>query len=91
MKGIIKGIRNGIFIHKMECRIPTIGIHTVAELFNGDLVDLTDISENYFGKITIKKKVLRRLNRLKRGQFIEYYYNEELGLNIPVPGTFSLQ
>lgn len=52
MKGIIKAIKNGIYIHKRECGNSTIGFHTVAELFNGELVDLTGIMENYFGKPT---------------------------------------
>ena len=46
MKGIIKAIKNGIYIHKRECGNSTIGFHTVAELFNGELVDLTGIMEN---------------------------------------------
>lgn len=91
MKGIIKAIKNGIYIHKMECGNSTIGFHTVVELFNGELVDLTGIMENYFGKPTVKKKVIRRLSSIKRGQAIDYYYNEELGLNVPVSGTFSIK
>lgn len=91
MKGIIKAIKNGIYIHKMECGNSTIGFHTVAELFNGELVDLTGIMENYFGKPTIKKKVIRKLNSLKRGQTIDYYYNKELDLNTPIAGTFSME
>ena len=91
MKGIIKAIKNGIYIHKMECGNSTIGFHTVAELFNGELVDLTGIMENYFGKLTVKKKVIRKLNSLKRGQTIDYYYNKELDLNTPIAGTFSIE
>lgn len=91
MKGIIKAIKNSIYIHKRECGNSTIGFHTVAELFNGELVDLTGIMENYFGKPTVKKKVIRKLNSLKRGQTIDYYYNKELGLNIPIVGTFSMK
>jgi len=83
MKGIIKAIKNGIYIHKMECGNSTIGFHTVVELFNGELVDLTGIMENYLGKPTVKKKVIRKLNSLKRGQTIDYYYNKELDLNTP--------
>lgn len=90
MIGVIKAIRNGIYIHNRECGSSTIGFHTVAELLNGELVDLTNILENYFGKTTIKKKAIRRLNRMKRGQTIDYYYNKELGLNVPIPGTFSI-
>lgn len=30
MKGIIKAIKNGIYIHKRECGNSTIGFHTVA-------------------------------------------------------------
>lgn len=56
MIGVIKTIKNGIYIHNRECGNSTIGFHTVAELFNGELVDLTGIMENYFGKPTIKKK-----------------------------------
>ena len=83
MKGIIKAIKNSIYIHKRECGNSTIGFHTVAELFNGELVDLTGIMENYLGKPTVKKKVIRKLNSLKRGQTIDYYYNKELDLNTP--------
>ena len=91
MKGIIKAIKNGIYIHKMECGNSTIGFHTVVELFNGEFVDLTGIMENYFRKTTIKKKVIRKLNSLKRGQTIDYYYNKKLGFNIPIAGTFSMK
>lgn len=83
MKGIIKAIKNSIYIHKRECGNSTIGFHTVAELFNGELVDLTGIMENYLGKPTVKKKVIRKLNSLKKGQTIDYYYNKELDLNTP--------
>lgn len=83
MKGIIKAIKNSIYIHKRECGNSTIGFHTVAELFNGELVDLTGIMENYWGKPTVKKKVIRKLNSLKKGQTIDYYYNKELDLNTP--------
>lgn len=91
MIGVIKTIKNGIYIHNRECGNSTIGFHTVAELFNGELVDLTGIMENYFGKPTIKKKVIRKLNSLKRGQTIDYYYNKELDLNTPIAGTFSME
>lgn len=91
MIGVIKTIKNGIYIHNRVCSSSTIGFHTVAELMNGELVDLTRIIEDYFGKTTIKKKVVRRLSSIKRGQAINYYYNEELGLNVPVSGTFSIK
>lgn len=91
MIGVIKTIKNGIYIHNRECGNSTIGFHTVAELFNGELVYLTGIMENYFGKPTIKKKVIRKLNSLKRGQTIDYYYNKELDLNTPIAGTFSME
>lgn len=91
MIGVIKTIKNGIYIHNKECDSSIVGFHTVAELLNGELVDLTRIIEDYFGKTTIKKKVVRRLNSIKRGQAIDYYYNEELGLNVPVPGSFSIK
>ena len=91
MKGIIKAIKNGIYIHKMECGNSTIVFHTVVELFNGEFVDLTGIMENYFRKPTVKKKVIRKLNSLKRGQTIDYYYNKKLGFNIPIAGTFSMK
>lgn len=91
MIGVIKTIKNGIYIHNRECGSSTVGFHTVAELMDGELIDLTRIIEDYFGKTTIKKKVVRRLSSIKRGQAIDYYYNEELGLNVPVSGTFSIK
>lgn len=91
MIGVIKTIKNGIYIHNRVCSSSTIGFHIVAELLNGELVDLTRIIEDYFGKTTIKKKVVRRLSSIKRGQAIDYYYNEELGLNVPVSGTFLIK
>lgn len=90
MIGVIKTIKNGIYIHSRVCGSSTVGFHTVAELLSGELVDLTRIIEDYFGKITIKKKVVRRFSSIKRGQAIDYY-NKELGLNLPVPGTFSIK
>lgn len=65
MKGIIKAIKNGIYIHKRECGNSTIGFHTLAELFNGELVDLTGIMENYFGKPTVKKKSHQETQQLE--------------------------
>ena len=91
MKGIIKAIKNDIYIHKREYGNSTIGFYTVAELFNGEFVDLTSIMEHYFGKPTVKKKVIRKLYSLKRGQIIDYCYDKELGLNIPISGTFSMK
>lgn len=91
MIGVIKTIKSGIYIHSREYGSSTVGFHTVAELMNGELVDLTRIIEDYFGKTTIKKKVVRRLNSQKGSQPIDYYYNKELGLNVPVPGTFSIK
>lgn len=53
MKGIIKRIKNGIYIYEKEGEIPTVDYHTVAELDNGELVDLTGIMKVFFGKRTM--------------------------------------
>lgn len=90
MKGIIKRIKNGIYIHEKEGEIPTIDFHTVAELDNGGLVDLTDIMKMSFGKTSIGKRAIRKLNSIKVGQIIDYYYDKDLCLNIPVLGIFSI-
>jgi len=88
MEGVIKNIKNGIFILKQKENVPTIGFHTVAELENGELVDLTDILKKYFGKTTLKKKIIRHLNNTQKGQVI--FYNNYHGINKPLNWTFYI-
>lgn len=90
MKGFIKRIKNGIYIYEKKGEIPTIDYHTVAELDNGELVDLTGIMKVFFGKRTMQKRVIRKLNSIKVGQSIDYCYDKDLCINIPVSRTFSI-
>ena len=89
MEGIVKEIVNDIYIYEKGNGMPgEISYFTVANLEKGVMVDLTDIMFRHWGKMTLGKRRVRRLNQLKKGKSIAYFYDENTGLNKPLPGTF---